>query len=300
MKQPPEVEGQPGLEHCNVRVNGVTLHVVQAGPEDGPLVILLHGFPEFWYGWRWQLPALIAAGYRVWMPDQRGYNLSEKPQEVAAYTVAHLGTDIIGLIKAAGRSEAFLVGHDWGAMVAWWVAGHAPHLLRRMVVINVPHGSVMAQTLRRDPRQLLRSWYTLFFQIPWLPETLLALRNWALAARALRRTSRRGTFTPPEIEMYKQAWSQPGAMRSMINWYRAAFRARRSGNLQSIPERISVPTLLIWGAKDHALSRTMAQPSIDRCDEGHLVMIETATHWVHHEEPVRVNALITQFLASDA
>jgi epoxide hydrolase 4 len=291
---------EPCLEHHDVAVNGVTLHVVQGGPEKGPLVMLLHGFPEFWYGWRSQIPALATAGYRVWAPDQRGYDRSDKPPRVADYALDRLGGDVIGLIEASGRPKVYLVGHDWGAMVAWWVAGHAPQLLQRMVVINVPHGSVMARTLRRNPRQMLRSWYTLFFQLPWLPERLMSLGNWALAARALQRTSRPGTFTPADIENYKLAWSQPGAMRSMLNWYRAAFRAGRRDGIAGVPERISVPTLLIWGARDHALSRTMARPSIERCDDGHLVMIETATHWVHHEEPDRVNALITQFLADDS
>lgn len=163
----------PGAEHRKIVTNGVRLHVVQTGPQDAPLVILLHGFPEFWYGWRQQIPALAAAGLQVWAPDQRGYNESDKPVGVGAYRIDELVADVVGLIDASGLRRASLVGHDWGAAVAWWVALTAPERLERLVILNGPHPSVMRRHLTRSVRQLLRSWYIFGFQVPWVPERLL-------------------------------------------------------------------------------------------------------------------------------
>ena len=164
------------LDNQYIATNGVRLYVAQAGPNEGPLVILLHGFPEFSYGWKRQIPYLASAGYRVWTPDQRGYNLSDKPNGIAAYALDELATDVIGLIDAAGQKQVFLVGHDWGAAVAWWVASKYPDRLAKLVVMNVPHWVVIQKHLRRNLAQLRKSWYIFFFQIPWLPE-ILARRN---------------------------------------------------------------------------------------------------------------------------
>ena len=284
------------MDHSQIKTNGIHLHVAQAGPKDGPLVILLHGFPEFWYGWRHQISFLADAGYRVWAPDQRGYNLSEKPDRIADYRIDALAADVIGLIDAAGRKKAFLIGHDWGAAVAWFIARTDPERLKRMVILNVPHGAVMQTHLRRNPAQRRRSWYIYFFQIPWLPEMLSRLGNWAPIARTLIRSSRPGTFSRKELAVYRRAWSQPKAFRSMVNWYRAVVQQPPAP-----PEnkRVSVPTLLIWGVHDLFLGREMAQPSINLCDDGRLVFFEEATHWVQHEEGEGVNSLIGKFLKSD-
>lgn len=286
------------IAHRRVRIpvtctgNGLTFHVAQAGPQEGRLLILLHGFPEFWYGWNSQIPALAAAGYRVWAPDQRGYNLSDKPEGVSSYAIDHLARDVIGLIRAAGQESAVVIGHDWGAMVAWRVAERYPTCVDKLVVMNVPHPDVMAGNLRHNPRQLLRSWYALFFQMPRIPELLLRLHNWHLATDTLRRSSRPGTFSAQDLDRYRQAWSQPGAMTSMINWYRAShFR-----NAPASSGRIRVPTLLLWGAQDRFLGSEMAQPSIDRCDRGSLILYPEATHWLHHEIPDKVNRAIMGFV----
>lgn len=281
------------IEHTTVHVNGLRLHVAQAGPPDGPPVILLHGFPEFWGGWLKQIPALAAAGYRVWAPDQRGYNLSDKPRGVATYDIDALAADVVGLIEATGHRQVALVGHDWGAAVAWWVAGRYGQRLRKLAILNVPHPAVMVRTVWRSPAQLRRSWYIFFFQLPQLPEASLSRNGWTNAIRALKGSSRRGTFTAEDIERYRAAWSQPGAITAMVNWYRAA--ARSQGKLASLG-RIAVPTLMIWGAQDIALGREMAEPSIALCDRGRLVFIEEAGHFVQHEEPEQVNRLLIQFL----
>ncbi len=281
------------MDHQFIETNGIRLRVVQAGPAEGPLVILLHGFPEFWYSWRRQIPYLASAGYRVWAPDQRGYNLSDKPDGITEYTIDLLAADVIGLMDAANQKQAFLVGHDWGAAVAWWVAAKYPDRLAKMVVLNVPHGAVMKKHLRRNLAQLRRSWYMFFFQVPWLPETLARLQNWNIPAQALKDSSRPGTFTNSDLDQYRQAWSQPKAYRSMLNWYRAIIQKPPTPPANP---RITVPTLLIWGAQDRFLGLEMAQPSIDLCYDGRLVFIEEATHWVQHEEAERVNELIDTFL----
>ena len=283
------------LEHHQISTNGIRLHVVQTGPVTGPLVLLLHGFPEFWYGWRHQLPALAAAGYRVWAPDLRGYNESEKPQGLAAYRLEVLAADIIGLMDAAGQEQACLVGHDWGGVITWWIAIHAPQRLQRMVVINAPHGAAMRQQLRRHPAQWLRSAYVGWFQFPWLPELVTRVGRGRLLVRALQQSSRPGTFTPADLERYREAWSQPQALRAMLNWYRALLRRPPQ---RSTFGPVTVPTLLLWGANDRFLGREMAHASLEQCQQGQLVMFEEATHWVHHEQSVRVNGLLETFLSA--
>jgi epoxide hydrolase 4 len=280
------------LEHGMVSTGGVQLHVVQAGPRDGPLVVLLHGFPEFWYGWRRQIPYLAGRGFRVWAPDQRGYNLSDKPRAVSAYRIEELAADIIGLLDAAGRKQAMVVGHDWGAAVAWQLISRFPERLSRAVILNVPHPVVMAAQLRRSPRQLLRSWYVFYFQLPWLPELAARLGNFEMMIRALSKTSRPGAFSEADWPKYREAWSQPGALRGMINWYRAIRYPLQSSN-----DLIQTPTLLVWGPQDRFLMREMAAPSIARCRDGRLVFLEQAGHFVQHEEPDEVNRLIAGFLS---
>jgi epoxide hydrolase 4 len=277
-----------------VETNGIRLHVAEAGSPEGPLVMLLHGFPEFWYGWRRQIPALSQAGRCVWVPDQRGYGQSDKPVPVRAYRLETLGADILGLIDAAGVSQVDLVGHDWGGAVAWWLAANHPERIRRLIVLNCPHPLVMQRQLRRSPRQLLRSWYMLFFQIPGLPEAIARWGNWRWLTNSLQATNRPGTFSPDDLAHYREAWSRPGAYRAMIHWYRAGLRysATWPGG-----GRIRVPTLLMWGVEDRFLGREMAAPSVALCQEGRLIEI-AASHWVQHEEPERVNRLIVEFLSS--
>jgi pimeloyl-ACP methyl ester carboxylesterase len=271
--------------HRVIVTNGVRLHAVEAGPEGGPLLILLHGFPEFWYGWHRQIAPLAAAGFRVLVPDQRGYNLSEKPKKVAAYGLDILARDVLGLIDDAGAAKAYVAGHDWGGAVAWWLGIRYPERIERIVLLNIPHPAVMRRALLKDSRQRKKSWYMFFFQLPWFPERAFSADDFTPAIKSLQRTSRPGTFGEADLALYREAWSQPGAVRSMIHWYRAALRAQPK--LAGSP-RVRVPTLLLWGAQDTALGREMAQPSIDLCDDGRLEFLEEASHWIQHEEPERV------------
>lgn len=283
----------PEVSHRHVTTNGVTLHVAVAGPETGPLVILLHGFPEFWYGWRRQIEPLARAGFRVWVPDQRGYNLSEKPKPVAAYNIDLLAQDVLGLMDAAGAERACVVGHDWGAAVAWWLALRYPERVERLAILNVPHPVVMQRHLRRSWAQLRKSWYMGFFQLPYLPERGFTRADGVPLSKGIARTARPGTFGPEELARYREAWLQPGAPSGMINWYRAALRAA-----PKIPDdiRIQVPTLIIWGTADQFLGEELGPMSLEVCDDGRLERLEGVSHWVQHEAPERVNELLLQHL----
>lgn len=281
------------LEHSTIKTNGIRLHVVQAGPKSGVPVLLLHGFPEFWYGWRKQIPALAAAGCRVIVPDQRGYNLSDKPNRIRCYRSEELVKDILGLIEALEYEKVNLIGHDFGALVAWMLGMRHPERLRRLGIINVPHPAVMWRFLRRDFEQMRRSLYAFFFQLPWLPETIMRAGNWRGATLGMRRSARPHAFTEADMEKYREAWSQPGGVSGMFHWYRAAAWYR-----PQIPNgmRVHVRTLILWGVNDPALSRRLARPSLDYCDDGNLIFFPDATHWVQHEEAEEVNRQLLNFL----
>jgi len=282
---------ESNLTHTDIVTNGVRLHVVLAGPEDGTPVFLLHGFPECWYGWRHQITHLAEAGYRVVAPDQRGYNLSDKPRELRAYTRDVLAADVVGLMDHFGVERGLVVGHDWGGAVAWWLACQRPERVARLAVLNIPHPLVFAKALK-TPRQLLRSWYILMFQVPWLPELILGRRGATPLASVIRSATRPGAVTREELRIYRQAYLQPGALTAMLSWYRAI--ARLPSPRLAHPQ-LQMPTCLIWGKKDDALGWDMAAPSMDHCDDGRLFLLEDAGHFVQLDEPRRVAELLLDF-----
>lgn len=265
-----------------------------AGPKDGPVVVLLHGFPEFWYAWHKQIEPLAEAGFRVIVPDQRGYNLSSKPRGVASYALTELVSDVIAIADQLGQQRLFLVGHDWGAAVAWSTALLHPQRIAKLAILNVPHPSVMRRFLFTRLRQTLRSWYMFFFQVPWLPEAIFSTFNFRLCTRALLRSSRSGTFSPTDLAQYRTAWSQPGAITAMINWYRAAFRHRT----QFRDKTVRIPTRILWGERDAFLLAEMARESLHYCTNAELFTFADATHWLQHEEPDRVSKLLVDFFRS--
>jgi epoxide hydrolase 4 len=279
------------VETAFFQLKDIRLHAVMAGPTDGPIVILLHGFPEFWYGWRRQIEALADAGFRVIVPDQRGYNLSSKPNGVAAYALTELVSDVVAIADQLGQPKVFLAGHDWGAAVAWSAAILHPERIAKLVVLNVPHPSVMRKFLSTRPRQLLRSWYMFCFQLPWLPEVLFAADDHRAGVRALVDSSRAGTFSEEDLAQYRAAWTQPGALTGMINWYRALFRVRTKFQ----DPTVRVPTCILWGESDAFLLAEMARESLRYCTNGELFTFPNATHWVHHEETARVSELLIEF-----
>ena len=281
------------MNYSLIDVGEVRLNVVEAGPPDGELLVLLHGFPEFHYGWRHQMAPLAEAGFHVVAPDQRGYNLSDKPVGVNAYRVEHMARDVIGLMDHFGVEQACIAGHDWGAAVAWETALRYPARVRKLAILNVPHPDVMGRFLRSSWRQIRKSWYIFFFQIPGLPEALFSRNGYAGLAQLLRRSGKAGAFSDADIAEYVQAWSQPGALSAMINWYRAALR----GGLGGKGRRVSPSTLVLWGKQDVALSAEMAEPSVDLCDQGRLVFYEDATHWVQHDKAEEVIKELQEFFS---
>jgi epoxide hydrolase 4 len=280
------------LRHGYAELAQARLHYVEAG--DGPPVVLLHGFPEFWYSWRFQIPTLAAAGFRVIAPDMRGYNLSSRPQGVSAYDSLAVAADIRDLIHERGADNACLAGHDWGASIAWVIAMHHPDVVKRLAILNVPHPRVMLHGLRR-PQQLRRSWYIFLFALPWLPERAARAGDWRAFRYGFEHDARPGAFTSQDIDRYRRAWSQPAAATAMINYYRAAAR-RTPGQTVRLMRTVHAPTLVIWGERDRYLGGDLAEP--ERTDVPNLERVARlagASHWVQHDEPERVSALLIEF-----
>jgi pimeloyl-ACP methyl ester carboxylesterase len=285
------MDGGRSVENLSFENGDVRLHAIAAGPKDGPVVVLLHGFPEFWYSWHRQIEPLAAAGFRVIVPDQRGYNLSSKPVGVSSYAMPELVSDVIAIADQLGKKKIFLAGHDWGAAVAWSTALLHPQRIAGLAVLNVPHPSVMRRFLSTRPRQFLRSWYMFFFQLPRLPEALFSAFNFRAGSRSLLRSSRPGTFSAGDLDQYRAAWSQPGALTAMINWYRALFRTR----IKFQNKTVRVPTRILWGERDDFLLTEMAHESLRYCTSAELFTFANATHWLQHEEPARVSKLLIDF-----
>jgi pimeloyl-ACP methyl ester carboxylesterase len=279
------------VRHNRAGLPDIDLHYVEAG--EGSLVVLLHGFPEFWYSWRHQIPALVDAGFRVIAPDMRGYNTSEKPDTVADYDIDRLADDVSDLLAHLGEDSAHVVGHDWGAAVAWHFAGRHPDKLDKLAILNVPHPDTMMRWLK-TPRQLLKSWYMFFFQLPWLPEALLRAGDFAYPRRVCKHgTVREGAFTDEDIERYIEAYKQPGALTAMINYYRALMRSALDKPKSPV---IEAQTLVIWGEQDLALRVEMADPPQRLVPNARVEKLPDASHWVQMDRPEKVNSLLLEFL----
>jgi pimeloyl-ACP methyl ester carboxylesterase len=280
------------LQHSYITVNGIQMHYVTAG--SGSLLLLLHGFPEFWYSWRHQFAAL-SQHFTVVAPDLRGYNETDKP--TWGYEADVLVTDVLELLRALGYERASVVGHDWGGALAWLLAIYYPQRVERLAVLNMPHPALMARALltNDNPRQRRRSGYALLFQLPWLPELLFRLRDYALVEQAFRGMAvRQDTFSDEDIDAYKDAISKPGALTAAINWYRALPRARRL--LAQHDLRVVVPTLMIWGEDDRVLGKDLTYGTEDYVPDLVLRYIPACSHWVQHEQPELVNQYLLEFL----
>jgi len=304
--------GAPAIAHEYADVNGVKLHYARAGK--GPLIVFLHGFPEFWYEWKHQL-AEFSTDHTAVAPDMRGYNLSSKPSELSEYAVPKLADDVRALaselLKAAGGERFTLVAHDWGGVVAWVFAALHPEMLDRLVIVNAPHPTIFSRLLRDDPAQQKASGYMLLFRGPQAEETLSANGYAMLTSMVLGGGLKNGTVTDADTQMYVDAWSQPGALTGGLNYYRAAAigppapgDAARPADAVPAPFDpaqgglvVRVPTLVIWGEKDTALltnnlnglDAVVPQLTVKRIPDG--------THWVVREQAPEVNRLIRAFLS---
>jgi pimeloyl-ACP methyl ester carboxylesterase len=283
------------LAHRYADLGDVRLHYVEAG--EGPLVLLLHGFPQFWYQWRHQIPALVEADFRVVAPDMRGYNLSDKPPGVQAYRVELLARDVERLILACGERTAVVVGHDWGAIAAWIAAMRRPGRVERLAILNVPHPARSLDGLL-SPMQLLRSSYMFYFQIPRLPEEVIRAGDFALLRTVFRSDPVRSeAFTAEDIVRYIEAIARPGALTATINYYRALLRY--PGETRALLQRVEAPVLVIWGERDRFLSRRLAEPP--HLWVPNLIRVKRlpdASHWVAEDRPLEVNTLLLDFLRS--
>jgi pimeloyl-ACP methyl ester carboxylesterase len=274
-----------------IRSGNLRMHAVVEGPEHGRLVVMLHGFPEFWYSWRYQIKALAAAGYRVVAVDQRGYNLTEKR---SPYDVFTLAVDVVGLVHALGRERAVVVGNDWGGVVAWVLGARHPNLVERLIVCNAPHPSAGLAALRSlYLPQILKSWYVLAFQVPILPELLTSANDYEVFAHAIKQQTK-GALGDEEIAYFKRAWAQPGALTAGINWYRAAMRSWARDRIKNLT--VHAPSLLIWGDQDAYLTTRTAEWTRRYVPNLTLKYIQGASHWVQQDSPELVNRYMLDFL----
>lgn len=285
-----------GAESQFIDLPGLRMHVVTAGPEDGEAVLLLHGFPEFWYSWRHQIVALAEAGYRVIAPDQRGYNLTEKTKP---YDVDTLLADLCNLLAHFEIEETHLVAHDWGGVLGWCFASEHGDKVISHVNMNGPHPNAYMRACVRDPRQFLKSWYVYFFQLPWLPE--MAIRADDMRALDIALSDVPSYRMPADgTAKYKDAMNQPGAVSAMVGWYRAVLRKLFWVVTTGTKYTSDVPTLVIWGARDAYLSAACNDALPDYFSDVEIEYVARASHWIQMQEPEIVNARIIQFFGEFA
>ena len=283
---------QPKVEF--VEANGLRFETLTCGESDR-LALLLHGFPEHHHSWRYQIPLLASLGYRVWAPNLRGYGKSSTPTGVANYRIDDLLADVAGLIDASGARLVTLIAHDWGAVLAWLFAIRRIRPLERLVIMNVPHPAVFARSLR-TLRQLRKSWYVFFFQLPGLPEKMLLRNDAAPIAGMLRGMAIDKSRFPREVlEVYTTNAKRPGGLTAMINYYRANVLALRARSRQSFAA-IEVPTLMIWGERDTALGKETTYGTDRYVDDLTIRYLPNVSHWVQQEAPETVNAMLEAFL----
>jgi pimeloyl-ACP methyl ester carboxylesterase len=291
----------PAIHEIEVRANGLKFHVLEAGTGDR-LALFLHGFPELAFSWRDQLPLLAALGYRAWAPDLRGYGGTDRPQGMREYAIEKLMDDVAGLIDASGAKETVLVAHDWGGVIAWYFALRRIRPLSRLIVMNLPHPAIFDRVLRSGWRQRLRSWYVLFFQLPWLPERVFRIRNASPVTEAFRRMAVDKSRFPEEVlDVYRQAALKPGALTAMINYYRALVRGGGAQRQRSLGfPRIDVPVLMVWGEQDSALGKELTYGTEAYVPDLTIEYLPDASHWVQQDAPAKVNEIVRAWLEKKA
>ena len=277
-------------QHDYITTNGVNLHYVTQG--SGPLMLMLHGFPEFWYSWRYQIPE-FASNFKVVAPDLRGYNDSDKPQSQSAYAINELVRDVEGIITGLGYEKCVLVAHDWGGGIAWNFAYNYPQMLERLIIMNCPHLAKFSEGLR-TPQQLLRSWYMFFFQLPVIPELFLQAQDYQFIENAFKGMAiNKSAFSSYDIDAYKNAIAKRGASTAAINYYRNLFNSQFFNQNSSILE---VPTLMIWGEEDTALGKELTYGTESYVEDFQIKYIPNCSHWVQQEQPELVNQYMREFL----
>lgn len=278
-------------QHNFIETNGINLHYVSEG--SGKLMLMLHGFPEFWYSWRHQIKE-FASDYHTVALDLRGYNDSDKPAEQSAYQMSEFIQDIKGVITGLGYEDCILVAHDWGGAIAWNFAYAYPAMVEKLIVLNIPHPAKFAQGLR-TPEQLLKSWYILAFQLPFLPEFLLQLNDYqAIKEAFLGMAIDKTAFSEADLNAYRDAAAKPGALTAMVNYYRGIFPLLFNNEPEW--QILEVPTLTIWGEADTALGKELTYGTEAYVRDWQIKYIPDCSHWVQQEQPALVNAYIWEFL----
>jgi pimeloyl-ACP methyl ester carboxylesterase len=281
-----------------VSANGLSFEVDKCGVGD-KLAICLHGFPEHSFSWRYQLPMLAEAGYEAWAPNLRGYGGSSRPQRVSDYDIDRLMEDVAALIDASGHQTVVLIGHDWGAVIAWQFAIEKKRTLDKLVICNVPHPGPFKKAMGNGFSQIRKSWYVFFFQIPWLPEFILGRNGAQAIGEMFRKTCVDQAMFPTEVtSVYQKNASQPGALKAMINYYRALMRSRKRIEQRGLPT-IEVPTLMIWGEEDVALNKETTYGTEEFVRDFRIRYLPGVSHWVQQEAPRQVSAMIKAFLADE-
>lgn len=289
----PTTPDPAGFAERTVRSGDVRLHCVTSGPADGPLVLFLHGFPARWSTWRGILPAFAQAGYLAVAPDLRGYGASDRPDGVDSYSMPRIVEDVVAILDAFGRQRAFVVGHDFGGGVAWAVAMAHPQRVERLATLNSVH-PVGFQRQVRKWSQLAKSWYVFFFLLPRIPEWWLSRRDFRFLRRALLADGLPEDIVRDLLEGIRP----PGALHAAIDWYRASFRdvARK----RVVPKRVDLPTLVVWGDRETHLDPELATPPADWVRHVRIEHVPEGSHWVHHDAPDKVSALLLSHAAGSA
>lgn len=279
-----------------IKANGLNFETAVCGEGD-KLALLLHGFPESNYSWRYQLPFLAARGYKVWAPNLRGYGNTSRPVGVRNYRIEALMEDVAALIDAADAKSVTLVGHDWGALIAWTFAVRELRPLERLVILNVPHPGVVQKKLFTWP-QIFKSWYMFFFQLPFLPEKGLTAKDARMVEKAFVDTAVDKSKFPKDVtDVYRENALKPGAATAMINYYRGLFRGGSSWRQFRLGwPRLKTPTLMIWGEQDAFIEKYMTEGTGEFVEDLTIHFLPHASHWVQQEAPDEVNGIMDHWL----
>jgi pimeloyl-ACP methyl ester carboxylesterase len=285
--------------HGFLTLKDVRIHYVASGPEDKPLMLFVHGFPEFWYSWRHQIRE-FQKDYRVVAIDQRGYNESSKPSSIDDYIVAKLLSDLEQVILGLGYKSCVLVAHDWGGAVAWAFGRYYPNCVDKLIVMNAPPAPIFMKLLQTNKKQQKMSWYMMFFQLPWLPELAMKIEDFSIFDQMIASETKPGTSpenTDENIAPYKYVFSQPGALTPPLNYYRARFRASTAQKTGVYDMDYTMPVLLIWGCNDTALDIAIPDAVEKEAPKIEVRRIPDANHFVQTDAPGEVNKIMRQWLS---
>lgn len=275
------------ISRASINCNHISINVVTAGPVDGKMILLLHGFPESAESWMAQIKYFADLGHFVVAPDQRGYNETSAPNSIKDYLLDTLAQDMLVLVKHFKKEKVFIVAHDWGALVGWYLITFFPENFEKAVIVSAPHWNIFKKYLLTHPLQIIKSWYIFFIQLPVLPELVFSLNSYSVLLSMLKKSN----FPDDMALPLKQSLIKHKKLRFMFNWYRA-MRYLKTKNMKT---KIPVPTLIIWGEKDSYCLSEMAWLCRNYCDDSKVVILKDVGHWPHHQRPDEFNSLVEAY-----